>query len=64
MTYPSWICSDCGEKYGHRSPGMATWHVNICDVCNRAEMVTEPRDYGHLRDGWEKEPKRPNPTDP
>jgi hypothetical protein len=31
---------------------MATWHEGECGVCGLASMVTEPRDFGHLKDGW------------
>jgi hypothetical protein len=51
--YPQWICSDCGVKHGRRVPIMATWHVGECGVCGLAGMVTEPRDFGHLKDGWQ-----------
>jgi predicted amidophosphoribosyltransferase len=32
---------------------MATWHGGECGVCGLAGMVTEPRDFGHLTDGWQ-----------
>ncbi len=57
MTYPAWICSPCGSKYGRRECGIATWHTDECDVCGEHRAVTEPRDYGHLKDGWQKEKK-------
>ena len=47
--YPQWICSDCGNKYGRRKCGIATWHNNTCDVCGEEKAVTEPRDFGHLK---------------
>lgn len=50
--YPSWVCLDCGDRHGRRSVGIATWHMGTCDVCGEAEMVTEPRDFGHLRETW------------
>jgi len=31
---------------------MATWHKNTCDICGDEASVTEPRDYGHLKDTW------------
>jgi len=55
--YPAWICADCGERWGRRpagNPHGATWHMGTCDICDEAKAVTEPRDYGHLREGWEK----------
>lgn len=53
--YPQWICSECGDNYGRRECGLATFHLNTCDVCGFEEMVTEPREYGHLKDGWQHE---------
>lgn len=54
--YPSWICSDCGNKHGRRECGVATWHMSACDVCGQDNvLVSEPRDYGHLNDTWKKE---------
>lgn len=52
--YPAWICADCGKAHGRRPEGnrYATWHPDTCGVCGREGMVTEPRDYGHLREGW------------
>jgi len=47
--YPHWICSDCGNKYGNRQCGIATWHFDKCDLCGKETSVTEPRDYGHLK---------------
>lgn len=53
-SYPEWICDPCGRKYGKRTPLMATWHFGTCGVCaKKATPVTEPRDYGHLKDGWD-----------
>ena len=50
--YPASICADCGEKRGRRPCGIATWTMGVCDLCGRPEMVTEPRDYGHLKPTW------------
>lgn len=44
-----WICLDCGNKYGHRPVGLATWHEDICDICGKKTGVTEPRDFGGLK---------------
>ena len=52
--YPAWICSDCGDKWGRKECGISTWHEDKCDMCGYVSLVTEPRDYGHLKDGWEK----------
>lgn len=47
--YPVWICSECaaaaGAKMGEKH--VATFHMDVCDVCNHWKSVTEPRDYGY-----------------
>lgn len=50
--YPAWICADCGDRYGKRACGIATWHEDVCGICGRTVAVTEARDYGGLRDDW------------
>jgi hypothetical protein len=50
--YPNWICLPCGNRYGRKTCGIATWHPDNCDICGNEEMVTEPRDFGHLNDYW------------
>lgn len=50
--YPDWVCAECGTAHGTRQLACATWHYGVCDVCGREEMVTEPRDYGHLKPTW------------
>ncbi len=52
--YPAWICVPCGRLYGHGSKfASSTMHTGACGVCGREDVpVTEPRDFGHLRDGW------------
>lgn len=52
--YPRWICAPCGTKYGKRPAGISTWHTDTCGICGAATVVTEPRDYGHLKKGWQK----------
>ena len=55
--YPDWICNSCGRKHGKRPEGNpygATYHNGKCGVCNEMTEVTEPRDFGHLREGWDK----------
>jgi hypothetical protein len=52
--YPAWICAPCGLKYGNKPVGTACWHIDVCGVCGNTAPVTEPRDYGHLKAGWEK----------
>lgn len=60
--YPQWICHSCGETYGtwykrgaYVGPPhhCATMHKGKCDMCAAEDViVTEPRDYGHLRTDW------------
>lgn len=51
--YPAWVCDGCGEKWGRRIPTACTMHMGHCGICQNFLTVTEPRDYGHLRPGWE-----------
>lgn len=51
--YPSWICADCGDQWGNRICGLSTWHRDRCGICGQIKIVTEPRDFGHLKPGWE-----------
>jgi hypothetical protein len=63
--YPVWVCQNCGEAYGdwykkgnYIGPPnfLSTFHMGTCDVCGTTEtIVTEPRDYGHLRPTWKEE---------
>lgn len=50
--YPAWVCAKCGTQYGRKAAGLATWHPGTCGVCLADAAVTEPRDFGHLRDDW------------
>lgn len=47
-SYPTWICADCGEKYGKRNVGTACWHIDKCEICGEEKACTEPKDFGHL----------------
>lgn len=52
--YPAWVCYHCGLMYGARGfAPVSTWHMGICGVCNEEKAVTEPRDCGQLKDGWQ-----------
>lgn len=51
--YPEAICSDCGKKYGRKIPDLATFYPATCGVCKQEKICTEPRDYGHLKNGWQ-----------
>jgi hypothetical protein len=50
--YPDWICHECGFSYGRLPDGrlIATYHQDTCGICGKTTSVTEPRDYGHLRE--------------
>lgn len=63
---PNWVCHDCGEKWGRwweegkyngPSPHFATYHINECEVCSKTTSVTEARDFGFLRTGWDRQKK-------
>ena len=58
--YPETICRQCGHIYGHRQPTMITIYLGTCNICGFNGYVTEPRDYGHLRNGWQNH-KKNNP---
>jgi hypothetical protein len=44
-----WVCASCGEKYGRRPCGVACWHIGKCDICGTVTSVTEPRDFGGVK---------------
>ena len=54
--YPAWICADCGKRHGKRSHAStaSTWHIGTCGICGEDVPVTEPRDFLHLKEGWNK----------
>jgi hypothetical protein len=39
---------------------MATWTVTTCNICGCNVPCTEPRDFGHLRTGWQASCKHPH----
>mgnify|MGYP003341293787 CR=1 FL=1 len=52
---PAWVCHECGDK--HRAGEwftISTWHIGECGVCHTEQAVTEPRDCGYLKEGWDK----------
>lgn len=52
--YPSEICYDCGEQHGRRKVNpCASWSIGTCDICGDKVATTQPRDFGHLKPGWE-----------
>lgn len=54
--YPAWACFPCGNKYGRGMPEghVCTIHTGVCGICGDTRAVTEPRDFGHLKPGWDK----------
>ncbi len=52
---PNWVCGPCGLKWGNGWPKghLGTWHDGKCGVCGKEDSVTEPRDFGYLRDFWD-----------
>ena len=63
LTQPQWVCGSCGKEWGRwwegneytgPSPHFATYHIDTCEVCKKKESVTEARDYGYLRKGWDR----------
>lgn len=49
--YPDVVCFPCGQQYGRgrRAGALATAYEGTCGICGRQTVVTEPRDFGHLR---------------
>lgn len=57
--YPNVICFPCGKALGNWTPvqyegRVCTAYPGTCGVCGEETTVTEPRDFGHLRKGWER----------
>ena len=52
--YPALVCLDCGNKYGrgYQSGNCCTVHNGSCGICGENKLVTEPRDFGHLKHNW------------
>ena len=50
--YPVWVCYPCGDRHGFKECGIATWHDDECGICGEFASVTEPRDFGHLKNSW------------
>lgn len=53
--YPAWVCLPCGHKWGRGTATgrLCTVHSGTCGICGQSRPVTEPRDFGHLKPGWE-----------
>ena len=58
--YPDWICRPCGQAHGRgmSASHVSTWHEDLCGVCGKVTLVSEPRDFGHLKK-WPILPKNP-----
>jgi hypothetical protein len=52
--YPAWICRDCGILHGKRpnAKQVSCYHKGKCGICSKETSVTEPRDFGHLKQDW------------
>ena len=51
--YPDWICAGCGKRLGRGELNKyASWCLDQCGVCKEQKLVTEPRDFGHLKPNW------------
>jgi hypothetical protein len=55
--YPDWCCSECGMKHGKAINKISTWHYGKCDVCGENNNVTQPRDFGHFPNWFERKKK-------
>lgn len=56
MRQPEWVCYECGERWRRGEWfSTSTWHDGVCGVCLKEKPVTEPRDCGYLRSGWERQ---------
>lgn len=58
---PDWVCNPCGARLGRNiNRGiLSTYHCGKCGVCGKPDVfVTEPRDFGYLRQGWKEEAAR------
>lgn len=51
MTKINWICNECAVKLckNINCNYATTWHYRDCDVCKEYKSVTEPRDFGGLK---------------
>ncbi len=43
----AWICTECAHIYGGKQPmdHLATYHEELCSVCDKTKSVTQPRDF-------------------
>ena len=55
MTYPTYICFECGLRHCNNGNGTGrccTVHEGKCGICGKVRAVTEPRDFGHLKESF------------
>lgn len=48
MENVSYVCSECGNKYGTANGGVTTCHLSSCDVCGQKEVLTAVRNFNYL----------------
>ena len=52
----NWICRECAFKHCNhkqvKEGHLVTWHAGKCDICEEEKILTEPRDFGHLKENW------------
>jgi len=44
-------------KHGKAINKISTWHYGKCDVCGENNNVTQPRDFGHFPNWFERKKK-------
>jgi hypothetical protein len=52
---PEVVCNGCGTLFGRymRPDRVSSYWMDTCGVCGKHMAVTEPRDFGYLKEGWE-----------
>ena len=57
--YPGVVCFPCGNTYGRgiKEGSVCACYPGTCGVCGKATIVTEPRDFGHLKFDWQAQAK-------
>ena len=49
---PTCVCRHCGERFGLKKCGVATWHLGQCGVCQSQTGVTAPDHFGGRGSDW------------
>lgn len=49
---PPWVCLKCAASRGAHMPEghVYTAHIDTCGLCGQETTVTEPSDFGRMRD--------------